>query len=197
MSNRGGLAAMIAGTWFLFAAGIIICSIALGPEHSSTNMASTSHWPLRIIFGAIRIPMPDDTALWLESLRESGEAWKRSNRCPFCFTHLTEGQCKTKGCRPPASGFQKHEWPEKECVTCGILTRRWVPMALKSAVERPGGEELQGLGVPFCEGCDKRWRMAKLQRLLTLPGIKQAMREEVAALVAQWAREGVQPLEEA
>lgn len=118
-------------------------------------------------------------------------------RCPFCFQHKTAGKCLTQGCRSPASGFQVREPRYGPCVTCSATTSRWVPMALSSAVERPGGEELSAIGVPFCELCDQRWRLWKLERFLTLKGIKESLRQETAELVQQWRAEGIEPLEEA
>lgn len=64
-------------------------------------------------------------ALWQEGVQAAAARYRELRRCWNCHAPWTEaGECPTKGCRGPGSGFERPTPPppERPCLGCGTPT---------------------------------------------------------------------------
>ena len=77
--------------------------------------------------------------------------FKALGRCWNCLAKLVDGECPTKGCRQPGSGFEKPTvWPEEPCMKCGELTEHRVVTAVWGSGTR---SVFLARYSPACEAC--------------------------------------------
>jgi hypothetical protein len=101
-------------------------------------------------------------AEWDAYVTRTAARWRILRRCWNCMAPWTpDGQCPTKGCRGPGSGFERLTFPEAPCRSCGQPTQDWYAVGALFSVSR--SEFAVEAHWPICPACEQARNVGQAQ----------------------------------
>lgn len=130
-------------------------------------------------------------AEWEAGVTRTAEAYRLARRCWNCHAHWTEaGECPTKGCRGPGSGFERPKVrAEKPCLGCQAPTRLRAMGGLKAAAAGRAIDDFVVEMWPWCARCEQRRNLEQARGVAANPEVYPHIRERCAAYAAELAKE--------